>query len=212
MPEEYNNEQTAADTHHDPVKTEPTESAGADTQADNDIGALIISGLGKDTRWPVQFYLILLASAILPIGTGYFLATQFGYRLIVVFDVLGSGTLVRTVFYYIYICAGVVLAVAVVFVQILTREQLAKTRIFVYENGIEGVGLGTGLGPRILSGAALQPFRLPYSQITLVSVWQRAATPGIWVDAGGQAFSVYPPNTTEILAAINENKAHFRHG
>ena len=168
-------------------------------QIDEDLGALVTSGLGKDTRRSAQFYLILLALAVVPIGAGYFFATQFGHRIVIVSDVLGISIPVRTIFYYVYICSGVVLAVALVFIQLLAREQVAKTAIFVYENGIEGVGIG----PRIFRGDALQPFLLLYDQVSSVSLRQNAATVGILINAHDEAFSVYPPNTPEILEAIN---------
>ena len=176
-------------------------------QTQVDLGALITSGHGKDAKLTAQFFLLLLATAVLPIGIGYFLATQFGTRLVFVSYGLGLNILVRSVFYYIYICAGVVFAVVLAFVQLLAREKRIKTEILIYENGIAGVGLKAGMGPRVLSNTALQPFCLPYSQISQASIWQSATTPGVWIDAQGSAFCIYPPNVAEILEVINKTTA-----
>ena len=206
MPDENNKELLDVDAHHNLAEVEPAEATDACLQQDDELGALITSGHGKDTRRTAQFYLILLALAIVPIGAGYFLAIQFGYQLVAASDVLWFSIPNRTVFYYIYICAGVVLAVALVFAQMLIREQIGKTEIFVYENGIEGIGLKAGKVLSVLSGAALQPFRLMRDQISLVSAGQRAAALGVMIDAYDEVFGVYPPNIAEILSAVNRNE------
>ena len=213
MQDENHNRQNDIDAHQDSMDTEPDTNTGANLQTDEEPGAPstsgeelgnpIASGQGKDARWTPQFYLILLALAVLPIGAGYFFATQFGYRFILTSDVLGLSIPVRTVFYHVYICTGVVLAVVLVFVQLLYRGQLARTEIYVYENGIEGVGLRAGLGLRVLSGSALQPFCLLYGQVSQISAGQSAAAPGILISAQDMNLGVYPPNVAEVLEAMS---------
>jgi len=169
-----------------------------------DLGPLITSGSGSELKWSLQFYMILLALIVLPIGTGYFLANQFGYRPMGVVGLLGTHGHARTVFFYIYIGAGVVLAAILLSIVLHTAGRLYKTEIHVYKNGIEGVG--TGLGFAVFTGGMMH-FCIEHSHLESVS-----AEAGIWVAkyivvrSDGHVISVCLPNADEIVETINTRK------
>ena len=168
----------------------------------NGMGALITSGLGKDSRRPIQFYLVLLALAIVPIGAGYFLAVQFGYRTVEGVGLLAFHSHVRTNFYYIFIAGGIVLAAVSANIAILIARKFAQTEVHVHETGIKGMGF---CGPeRIMT---LKPFSLSHSQIITANADMVAwAGKCVVIAAEGKVYIAYPPNPEEIVAAIAQIK------
>jgi len=161
-------------------------------------GALLASGRGADNRLSPQFYMILLVAVVLPLGLGYFLATQFGYQQVGLIGPMGGYGFVRTVFFFVYIVIGVVLAVAVVCAILLDAGQLRKTEIFVYKDKIEGVGVEPKFA---FFAGGLKPFSLPLEGAALredAAVWMSHRVTVV-TDAG--TLHVYLPNTAEVIAA-----------
>jgi len=162
---------------------------------------IVVSGQGSDSKWSVQFFMILLAAIILPIGTGYFLATQFSYRPVGLDSAWGAHGFARTVYFYIYTGIGVVLATGFVCFLLLAAERINKTRINVYDSHIEGVGV---IPFSNFYAARLQTFDLKYNQISAVidepAVWVRRR---IAINADGQVLHVYLPNAPDIASEIN---------
>jgi len=162
----------------------------------------ITSGFGNEIRLSIQFYMILLACIVLPIGTGYFFATQFGYQSVGMIGLAGAHGYVRTVFFYLYIAIGVVAAVTIVSVVLLAAGRLLKTEIHVHDYGVEGIGVKH---PFFVFSSGMLHFRFVYSKIISVT-----AESGLWsqshivIKTEGYAISICPPHAQEIAAAINE--------
>ncbi|MCL2572336.1 MAG: hypothetical protein FWE11_08020 [Defluviitaleaceae bacterium] len=168
------------------------------TEDNNAFGSLVASGSGRHLVKSVNFYMILLALMVVPIGLGYFLASRFGYRPVGVAGLLGFQGFGRTFWFYVFIAIGVVVAVALVGAALLVVLRMAKTEINVYNEGIAGTGVPPGIG---INTSDLRPFSLMYSQIKSVEAKQGALLVGIL----GAEFdiNIYPENPQEIKEAIN---------
>ena len=164
---------------------------------DEEFGDFVISGFGKDIRWSAQFYLILAALAVVPMSVGYFLSSRLGLRLVPAYDLIGIPMRARSNLYHVYIGAGIVLAVLFVSYAMISAQQITKTEIFVYEDGIVGLGFTKILAP-------LMPFFLPYGEIKSVVTEQGmgSALRVVIITQGGR-HTVSSPNAAEIYVAIN---------
>jgi len=165
--------------------------------SDEVFGDLLISGLGKNIKWSAQFYLVLLTLAIVPMGAGYFLAAQFGISLVPSGDLIGIPMRARSPFYHVFIIVGIAVAFIFVGYAVLTAARLAKTEIFVYENGIVGLGVTNIF-------VAAKPFFLPYSDITSAKAEEGAgAVLRIILTTKTGTLTVSSPNAAEIFKTIN---------
>jgi len=167
----------------------------------NDTEPPVTSGFGNELKLSIQFYMILLACIVLPIGTGYFFATQFGYQTVGMIGLAGAHGHVRTIFFYVFIAIGVVVAVAIVSVVLLAAGRLLKIEIHVHDYGVEGIGVKH---PFFMFSTGMLHFRFVYSKIISV-----AEKPGLWsrshivIKTEGYEISICPPNVQELVAAIN---------
>jgi len=163
---------------------------------DEVFGDLIISGLGKNIKWSAQFYLVLLTLAIVPMGAGYFLAAQFGIRLVPAEDLIGIPMRARSPFYHVFIILGIAVAFIFVGYAVLTATRLAKTEIFVYENGIVGMGVTNVF-------VAAKPFFLSYDDITSAKAEEGAgAVLRVILTTKAGALTVSSPNADKVFKAI----------
>jgi len=167
-----------------------------------DMGKLLISGRGKDTRGGVGYWLIILIIAAAIIVLGVFLANRFGYRTL-------GGTIggafgntfgvnvprVRTGLYNLFIWGSIVLAGGFIVYMIYYSIRYAKTEIFIYENGVEGTGI-TKDG----ENESLTAFNLNYDKIDSIDIVEKWA---VSVNAHGRAYLTYVPNANEIVGAVN---------
>jgi len=178
----------------------PESDFSTDADIIHELGPLIVSGQGKESKRPAQFYMILLALAVVPIGTGYFLASQFGYQRAGFDGLLGVQGFIRTNFYYVFISVGVFLAVVLVFLSFVAAKQLSRTAIYVHEKGIAGMMIGRKIA---LFFAGLDLYVFDYSQVEKV---YDEHTPGgnrrVVIRFDGQTLYVYPANAGEIVEAI----------
>lgn len=173
------------------------------------MGKLLISGNGKDfVKSTATNWIIIVIIAIAFIVLGVILANQFGYQTLggtagrVAGGVFGvTPPQVRTVAYYIFMWGGIILAAIIVVHGLLQDIFATKTEIFVYENGIKGIGGGPKFAQSLEDTTTVASFELEYDRIASVDITHKKL---LSINAYGRVYVIAVANANEIIDVIND--------
>ena len=161
------------------------------------MGNLVIGGSGKGVPGLGTNWVIAIVLAIGLIILGFILANLFGIQQ-------GWRGNVRTGLFYFFVVLGFIEAVVVIVVFALRNSTIQKTRVFVYENGINGMGVHPKFATDFFSPEkyATSTFSLTFEQISSVSTLGDTGA-GLVINAQGKELMVITVNAKEIADVIN---------
>jgi len=169
-------------------------------------GRLLVSDNGKKyLKTRTGSTVIVVIIAIVFVIAGFIMANQLGYR-----NTIGSSfghmfntpaQQVRTGFWYIFVWGGIFGAAGMIIWDIAQRVHIGKTNIFVYEDGVIGVGVGPKYGSLSEDSITTFDFQLTYDRITSADVSNRIH---VVINAQGKQYLIGVANPDKIVAAINE--------
>jgi len=112
---------------------------------------------------------------------------------------IAASIVILAAYYFTWGLGAVLLGVAIFFILfdvyiLLSRLRRAKTEIYVYENGIHGIGI-------MKKPYSLAEFQAPYDEISQVDMSDRHA---VTISIAGGTYSCYPADKKVIRSAINE--------
>ena len=158
----------------------------------------IMSGSGSGVNYTGDWVIIIIAVGVTFIF-GFVLANIFGYTE------YWRGRYVRNDAYYIILYGSWFVAVIEFCIYAYVISKCKKTEIYVYENTIEGIGLGSSE----YVTAELTNFKLGYDKIASVDVTKRIK---LSLNAYGKAYIIFLYNAHLYAEEINKRMKLDNHG
>ena len=177
----------------------------------NDMGKLLASCKGIDSvkaSLPMTFILLIVAGGIIVLGI--VLANSFGTSTISVGDGLWvprSQVTVRLPAYYMILFGSIGGAAAMIIAVLGQCHFAGKTEIYVYEQGVKGIGAGPRFGHSYEDTTTLTVFELKYDAIASVDISSKSF---LMVYTAGRGYCIASVNPHHLMDVINRQISMYK--